>query len=184
MLKKIWDHPFGKLLVVVLTPIATALGTYLLGLWPIVMSWLKAGWAFFFQATQVANVLLIVICSLALIGLGILVFAIWANFFAKGERTSWQNYTEDTFYGLRWRWRFSEGRILNLNTFCPHCDYQVFPEQASSYRAIDAIAFTCDSCSHQLGRFEERFEDLESKVTRFIQQKARNGTWTTPAQPT
>jgi hypothetical protein len=39
-----------------------------------------------------------------------------------------ENYTEDDFFGLRWRWDIRSGEIKNLNSFCPACDYQILPK--------------------------------------------------------
>ena len=98
----------------------------------------------------------------------------------KAGDAALQAYTEDNFFGLRWRWNYGNGQLSTLTTYCPHCDYQVFPANASAYRAIDRIQFHCDSCSAQLGEFEESWDALENKARRFVQQKLRNGTWSKP----
>jgi hypothetical protein len=92
-------------------------------------------------------------------------------------------YTTDTFYGLRWRWSYTSdgtGTPVYLASFCPHCDYEVAPEDTSGFRAMFAIMYNCYGCERPGGTFEESAGSLHNKVGRFIQQKLRNGTWVTP----
>jgi hypothetical protein len=111
-----------------------------------------------------------------------MVALVWRSIFpTKAQGPSWRDYTTDIFFGLRWRWKyFSDGGIYDAVTFCPHCDFQVFSQDVSSYRVIEHIMFRCDSCGRHLGEFQESFSSLENKTKRFIQQRLRNGSWTAP----
>src|SRR4029077_5592387 len=88
---------------------------------------------------------------------------------------AWGSYTSDSFFGLKWRWRYENGAIQGLLPFCPHCDYQIFPDNTSPFAS--RVDFNCDSCKRNLGTLPETWASLESKVTRFIQQKLRSGAW-------
>lgn len=158
-------------------------GTYLLGLWPGIASWLCSAWNWLFRATSVSNWLLTLLSLLAMAILLPLGFA--ARSLLNDRETSdshWSNYTEDKFFGLCWRWKYGDGEISNLYTFCPYCDYQVFFHVASPFGGVTKIGFHCDSCGRNLGEFDESYLNLESKTRRFIQRKLRNGTWITQKQ--
>ena len=98
------------------------------------------------------------------------------------EQADWQSYTSDTFYNLRWRWRYFGEQIGSLASFCPHCDFQVCPQDSSAYRAVDHIAYHCESCNVQLSTFEQSPDSLHDKVERLIQQRIRQGTWRVAAK--
>jgi hypothetical protein len=91
----------------------------------------------------------------------------------------WRGYTSDTFFACAGGWRYLDecGAILGLASFCPHCDFQVYPQNDSPFRAVDRIACRCDGCGRELLAFDEPVASLAGRVERFIQQKLRNGTW-------
>jgi hypothetical protein len=110
----------------------------------------------------------------------IVLIVIWQMIFPRPSPNikDWRSYTVDMFFGLRWRWRYlEEGQPYEVHTFCPYCDFQVYPTNASAFRSVDRIAFHCDSCGQNLAAFDEPWEFVENKVKRFIQQKIRNGSW-------
>lgn len=179
MLKSLWKDPvWSAVIASSLVATAGAGGTYLLGLWPTITSAAGLAWNFLLTSTAVPNWLLILIGIAVIPTLLLVVAGIW-TLLTRGrpDQGTWADYTSDKFFGLRWRWRYVAGSIDRLNTFCPHCDYQVFPHNASGFAAVYRIGFKCDSCHRSLGEFEEGVGSLESKVERFIQQKIRNGTW-------
>lgn len=174
MLTRIWKDPVWAS---VIAAGMTAFASYLAGWWPAVAQAAKDVWIFFVAASPAPHW---VICLLVLLALPTVVVGIllgWQSVRpSPASRPDWYGYTEDTFFGLRWRWSYSSiGRIQRLNTFCPHCDYQVFWQDASSYSAVERISFKCDSCHRDLGEFVEHYRSLESKTERFIDQKIRNG---------
>lgn len=182
MIKKIWSDPVWSKVIAagILTAVATA-GSYFLNWWPSIGAAIKKCYEFFLLTTNVENWLLALICLLCLPTLIFLFAFIWNA--VRGQETStgpnWRTYTTDLYFGLRWRWKyFDDGGIYDVHTFCPHCDFQVFPKNASAYRIIDRIGFHCDSCNRILGEMDESWDSLENKVKRFIQQKLRNGSWT------
>ncbi|WP_397411143.1 hypothetical protein [Polaromonas sp.] len=179
MLKSIWKDPVWG--AVIATGIATAvgaIGTYSLGFWPAISAAAASAWQFLLASTQVRIWVLVVLALpviLLLFLIVIVIWGLWSN--SSVNQPTWTTYTTDMFFGLRWRWRYVDGSIDRLNTFCPHCDYQVFPQRASAYEVIDRIAFKCDSCHQSVGTFDESYDQLQGKTERFIQQKLRNNTW-------
>lgn len=177
MLKHIWKDPVWA--SVISTGIAAGLGSlsaYFLGYWPAIQDSLLAAWNFLLTKSAISN-WIIVLMSIPTVLIGLFVIAvIWSHWFGPNEgEPNWQTYTMDNFFDLRWRWNYAGGSIERLTTFCPHCDYQVFPINVSAYNAVDRIEFKCDSCHSHLGTFDESVWDLKSKVERFIQQKIRTG---------
>jgi len=160
---------------------ASAAVTYVLNLWPLLGKLVLGAYDFTLGVSALANWLigLLVLFSMPTI---IVLFALfWRYVKPKQPKTpDWRHYTYDHFFGLRWRWRYlSDGSISQLHTFCPRCDYQIFPHNVSAFSVIDHIAFHCDSCQSNLGDFQESYKSLENKAVRFAQQKLRNGRYST-----
>ena len=179
MWKNIWYDPVGsKVISGVILAAAALIAKYSLDRWPVIGIYISQGFAFVGKVSQIPNWLtgLLVVLSIPTVLFGLLM--IWQIFFPNTTAPpNWQTYTSDIFFGLRWRWRYFAGRVSEMNTFCPQCDFQVFPENASSYDEIDRILFRCDSCHRDIRTFEETYNSLENKATRFAQQKLRQGTW-------
>jgi hypothetical protein len=180
MWSKLWNDPvWSKVIAGVILALGATIATYFLEWWPSFGRWGSQGYAFAIASTPTPHWLLLLLGLLALPTLFLAVAIAWASIFpAKAQAPSWRDYTTDIYFGLRWRWRYSsDGGIYDAHTFCPHCDFQVFPQDVSSYRVIDHIAFRCDSCGRHLAEFQESFASVENKTKRFIQQRIRNGTW-------
>ncbi len=179
MLKRVWKDPVWAS---VIAAGITSVGSYFAGWWPAINEFLGDAWTFLFASSVVQNWVLGTVSLLAVPTIIFLLAFLWKSIHpTENEQFDWRSYTQDSFFGLRWRWSYSSiDQIQRLNTFCPHCDFQVFPEGASSWEAVDRIRFKCDSCHSDLGVFNERYETLESKAERFIQQKIRNKTWVDP----
>ncbi|MCL7713402.1 hypothetical protein [Stenotrophomonas mori] len=179
MIRSIWKDPVWSAVIAAgVIAIAGFVGNYFFGYWPKVTSLAASTWGFLTASSYVSHWVL----GLLFLGVAPTILLLLAGAWTlvrreSGTSASWENYTADQFFGLRWRWRYVDGHISNLNSFCPNCDFQVFPYQASSYNFIDRIGFSCDSCKSSLGEHDESHAQLKSKVERFIQQKVRNGTW-------
>jgi hypothetical protein len=176
MLRRIWKDPVWA------SVIATGIGglaSYLAGWWPAIVQVVKEVWIFLSGTSSISHWIVAALAFLALPTLVVGVMLAWQLVRpTAASRPDWHEYTEDSFFGLRWRWRyFDNGQIRDIHTFCPNCDFQVFPQNASAWDAVDRIRFKCDSCHSELGQFQEAFESVESKAKRFIQQKIRNGAW-------
>jgi hypothetical protein len=179
MWKTLWKDPvWSAVIAAVVVAIAGAVGTYLLDLWPAIGNFLSTAVDYILSSSLIPNWVLGLLALLILPTVFILVVVVWDSFSPRAEQApDWRSYTSDSFLGLRWRWQYLSGSISNLHTFCPHCDYQVFPKNASAFMAVDRISFNCDYCHQNLGAFDESYASIESKIERFIQQKIRNGTW-------
>ena len=179
MIKSIWKDPvWSAVIAAAVISIAGFIGSYFLGYWSKITSSLTFIWEFLTASSYVPHWVL----GLLFLGVAPTILLLLAGgwMFMRGDPgtpASWTSYTSDQFLGLRWRWRYVNGHISDLNSFCPYCDFQVFPFQASSYDFIDRIGFSCDSCKSSLGQHDESHSQLKSKVKRFIQQKLRNDTW-------
>lgn len=179
MLKSYWKDPVWSAVIAAgVVAAAGAIGTYLLDWWPTIGKALAEVIDFVLDRSSIPNWLIGVMAICTLLILLVLVGAAWnAIRPSRKANLTWLTYTSDSFFGVRWRWKYINNAVGELTTFCPNCDYQVFPEDASAYSAIDRIAFRCDSCQRELATFNESYSALKSKVERFIHQKIRNGTW-------
>ncbi|HKQ24735.1 MAG TPA: hypothetical protein VJT81_09875 [Burkholderiales bacterium] len=180
MLKKLWADPVWSAVIagVILAAVA-GIGSYFLDWWPGIGKLLQKGYDFSLLSTSVPNWLLGLLALLSVPAVLIAGVVIWVKVSPQKEvGPDWHSYTEDEYFGLRWRWRYgSDGDIYDLCTFCPHCDYQIGAQDARAYSVVDRVRFHCDSCGRHLGEFDESPLSLESKVKRSVQQKLRNGTW-------
>jgi hypothetical protein len=187
MLKQYWNDPvWSKVIAGIILAVGTIMGTYFLDWWPSIGGLAKATYSFATSQTVLSIWVIGVLGLLAAPTVIIILILIWHAIFPTSSRDieDWRSYKTDMFFGLRWRWRyFEDGQPYETHTFCPHCDFQVYPTNASAFRSVDRIAFHCDSCGQNLGAFDEPLELLENKVKRFIQQKIRNGRWATEASP-
>lgn len=179
MIKELWRDPvWSKVIAGVILAALLAAGSYLLNWWPAIGSLLGTALVFLLSTSSLPNWLIGLLVVLSALPILAVAASAWRGFVPSATLHDWSTYQTDCFFGLRWRWSYySDGQIRDMHSFCPGCDYQVFSHHASGYRAVDLIAFTCDSCGRSLGEFQEPYESLESKVIRLIQQKLRNGTW-------
>ena len=179
--RSLWHDPVGsKVISGIILAGGSAFAVYWLNWWPTIRTWGGNIVSFFAASTAIPNWLFFfVLCPLVLIGVLITVVFLRDCFFPPQPASpTWENYTTDLFFGVRWRWRYSETRkIYDLCTFCPHCDFQVYARNVSAYEVIPHIAFQCESCGRRLGDFPESLDSLENKTRRFIQQKLRNDSW-------
>jgi hypothetical protein len=179
MLKRIWNDPvWSKVISAAILGAAAVAGTYFLNWWPAIGALLSRAVTFIGASSAVPNWLTGLAVLFALPTVFLLAALCWQVARPAKQVAAWQAYTSDVFFGLRWRWQYSRtSEMHSLLCFCPHCDFQVFPLSASPYGFQDRILFRCESCHRELATFEESYQSLESKATRFAQQKLRNGTW-------
>jgi hypothetical protein len=167
----------GLVIAGVIFAVGAALTAFFFDWWPTIIGSVTAACHVLVQQTSVPNWLLGLLVVIAV------VFTLRAVGAVIRRRPNWRSYTEDTFFGLVWRWRYSivigEGIPVDLTSFCPYCDFQVHHEPASGHRAVEGIAYHCDGCGRALGTVNESVFSLHNKVERLIQQKLRNGAWTT-----
>ncbi|WFC62625.1 hypothetical protein EWH21_13155 [Pseudomonas sp. REST10] len=178
MLKKIWSDPvWSKVISSVILAALSALAVYLLDWAPRLGGMASSAWTYMLSDVVLPRW---GVAVLGLLALPTFVFAgalLWVNRPSQASTSRWTDYRTDRFFGLNWRWRYSGQRVDGIRSFCPHCDFELFPVDSSSYAAVPRFAFRCDSCGANLGEFEGDPRELESKVERSIHQKLRNGQW-------
>lgn len=180
-IKKVWTDPVWSKVIAtgILVPLS-AIAAYLLNWWPVIKPYGEACYKFALASSIIPNWISFLVVLLAIPTVIVWGIALSQKLVPRGSTSpSWKSYLSDAFVGLRWRWKYynDEGGIYDLHSFCPHCDFQVYPQNASAYSAIDRIGFYCDSCHKSLGEHDESYDSLESKINRFIHQKIRNGSW-------
>mgnify|MGYP000388442698 CR=1 FL=1 len=175
---KIWKDPVWS--KVISTGIITSIGiliSYLAGWLPIFLNFIKDIWAWLFQTTDIAHWLLILIsipCALVFY-----VVFLWLKSLSATEQ-SFESYISDNFFGLKWRWSYYyEGKISgdDVHCFCPSCDHQLFPQDASSYRVAPEFRYDCPDCGYSIGVIEDDYNQLRHKVILKVQKNIRTGKW-------
>ena len=124
------------LIVAGILSLGGVLGKVLLWVWS-GLSWI---WDLLYSSHPVPGGVILVLSLLALFGLVKVLF--------QGEKKEQQvagpasqNYTEDSFDGVRWRWGWRGNQVNNLWCFCPRCDAQlVFHERYGE------TEFICERC--------------------------------------
>lgn len=179
MIKVLWKDPvWGAVIAAGIIGAVGLASTYVLDLWPVIAAYLMDVFTFMRKSSPLPNWLLVILVIATIPSFIIVVALILQAIRSPDHQTpTWESYTSDTFFNLRWRWRYDDGEISRLNSFCPRCDFQVFPVNASAFRAVDRIAFKCDSCHANLTEIDDSYELFANKVRRFIQQKIRNDSW-------
>ena len=180
MWKRIWKDPvWASVISAGILAVVGALGTYLLGLWPAISDVVSYPWKTAGEQSKWSNWQVWAAVTLAIPTVLLTFAALWSTARPSHRATDWrQEYLEDQFVGLRWRWtNYPDGNLGDIYSFCPHCDFQIIPHNASAYKAVDRIGFHCDSCGRDLATFAEPYHHLESRIRRLIQQKIRAGTW-------
>ncbi len=88
------------------------------------------------------------------------------------------NYSEDIFFGVKWRWKFAFNEICNLGCFCPDCNMELIPK---SERNPYVCALYCEKCKKYFSDLSSDNElpgnELIEKVKREIRKKIRTGEW-------
>lgn len=179
MLKEAWKDPvWGNV-------IATLIGTTILSIvgyfqWTTIVQVSNRFTSFAQSATTIDNwVLGLIALTTALTGVLSIIFIKSKFSKPKKKMEEWREYKKDAFSKLLWRWDyFNNGKIYNLTTYCPHCDYELVPDVLSRReQGRVLLEFMCEDCNMVLTRFDEAKPDYESKITRLIEQKIRAGTW-------
>jgi hypothetical protein len=176
--KKIWHDPvWSKVISAAIIAAVAAAYAYYKGWLPAVLHRIVSGWIYVISPIAIPRWLLV---ALVLLGLYAVLITVKALLPQKPAGPNWTSYTTDSFDGLRWRWRYYGHEIHNLYSFCPHCDFQVYPDDTSSYAA--RIGFRCESCGRNLGTVRGPYGAFQDKITRLIQQKLRTGSFLSPQQ--
>ncbi len=107
--KSIWsDAVWSKVIATAIVAVAVFIGTYLLNWWPIIGNGFIKGFAFAIAKSQLSNWLIALLILLTLPTFILLAAFIKHLYYPDQENNlTWESYTSDVFFGLRWRWSFS-----------------------------------------------------------------------------
>ena len=84
------------------------------------------------------------------------------------------DYTEDTFFGVVWRWGYQQGQLLRPAGFCPACDTRLV--YSEPFRGI-CVNLICEHCHKVVYEGEGGLEDALNRVERQVERKIRSGEW-------
>lgn len=196
MLKKAWHDPvLSKVIAAGVCATITWIVNYLFHLW----SWsvqfekLKRAvggvWTFLLTTSPIPHWLIGLGGIIALLAVVILIGAVTsAAESAKQSQSlpgsdfntqpSWNSYTTDIFFGIRWRWSFQpSGEPTNPVCFCPRCGCQLRVAILTRFRGLPEIAFRCASCDCYVERINKSLSDVETEVSLLIQKNLRDRSW-------
>ena len=139
--------------------------------WDFAVAVLNDCWAWLAAPAEIPTGVLLVLfgCVIPIVVLPVIV--IWA---ARSAKPSPVPPTTDEILGVVWRWSPSSyGRFDRLASFCPKCDYQVYPRDAAPFAYVHETSYLCENCKWKSQVFEVTPEEVEDRVRRELQRKAR-----------
>lgn len=73
-------------------------------------------------------------------------------------------YIEDTFYNIKWNWKWNKDDIANLECFCPTCGESLYYDDTTSKFTLEVskIDFICDKCQKVMGSIANENNKLNS----------------------
>jgi hypothetical protein len=181
-IKKYWHDPvWSKVIAGAILAVTAGISTYFFDWWPIIGRVLKATLDFVLSSTSTPIWLLGILLIPLLLVLIVIGLVIWSKLRPSNQIPIWRNYTKDTFFDIRWTWRYDEtNKIIDLYSFCPDCDFQIYPQPNRDFLGqFTHIQFHCENCGRDFGKTQEYVAQFENKVIRHIQRKIRNGSWKT-----
>jgi len=132
-------------------------------------------WKYLTTVHEIYGFIIIISVLLWIFFVIILFLMIKNNLFGKTYTT----YTEDMFYGIKWRWYWKDAEIKNLWCFCPECEYELSYQEESIYRNriyhAPKLILICDHCSKKHPFQDYDKDDLLSIIEREIWRKIRIG---------
>lgn len=173
-------HPiWSKVAASVITAAILYGATFIPGLYGAVWNGIRAASKWLIASTLVANWLLIPLSILAIAT----IVGIAARFCRPSEShtaATEEDYNEDRFWDVVWRWRYGHNGIYQVVSFCPMCDMQIYAKQEYGdmiYNKPDGSRFECDHCRQFKTVIPVHISNLENTVIRQIQRKLRTGEW-------
>jgi predicted RNA-binding Zn-ribbon protein involved in translation (DUF1610 family) len=176
LLKKLWKDPvWSKVIATGIIALIVAVATYILNLWPDILSLIKLTWGFITSSTSTPNWLLTIMA----IPCFLFVMAILPSLKGKKNQTSsFTDYVKDNFEGLSWGWRYHGQQITNLHCLCPKCQYQIIPRAEHDYQKGGFVyIYACEECGYKVSPVAIENHEFEQKIELKIQKKLRTGEW-------
>lgn len=140
--------------------------------WEQIVSTIPHAWAYAGGDAVISRwaLWLLYLCAAGIIFLVVVVAIIWL----KEVLLGWQNYTEDEFFLMQWRWKFMDGATpYNVHAFCCECDFQLDIEYD---QYAPRTLYKC-ACGRTNIPFDQTPDAVERRVKKMIQLKIRNGKW-------
>ena len=146
--------------------------------WSFIKIFFSTIWKFLITAHEV-NGFIIIISGIILTFLIFILFNIIKKSLFGKTYATYTTYTEDMFYGIKWRWYWEDAGIENLWCFCPECEYELSYQEESSYRHkvynAPNLILICDHCSKEHPFQDYDKDHLLSIIEREIWRKIRIG---------
>ena len=178
MIKAIWKDPvWSKIIAAGMLGLITIIGTYLTGVWPVIVKWIIHAWNFITSNTSTPNWLLGLMTILCVLFIFLVLVNIKDRFSQSKPVITYRSYTKDNFEGLLWSWDYFGNRIDQLQSLCPECHYEILPQVASSYYPGPLYDYSCEECGYTAGTKEGYPDDLNQKIELKIQKNVRTGQW-------
>jgi hypothetical protein len=129
-----------------------------------------------------------------IISAGILILVVLKNIHFETDKNNegvldWRNYVSDNFFGMKWRWSWSNGSLVNLWSFCLSDDTTLvfrehyFDPTPSMILGGRGVIFHCETCGREFGPFTEDEKSLSNKAKRQIDRKLRTNEWQSEVSP-
>ncbi len=113
------------------------------------IAWVWSGvvwaWKAFTSSYSTPGWLILIIGLLAVYGVATIFVALRPK-----KEPSFKKYTEDVFYGAKWRWSWVGGRVSNLWCYCPRCDAQLVYNDTPIPYEERKTDFICERCNGQV----------------------------------
>ena len=133
-------------------------------------------WKFLIGNHEINGFLIVFSVILWILFLIIIFMTIKENLSNKKHQT-YNDYKDDIFYGLTWRWHWDNMNISNLWCFCPTCEFELSYRNEQVYldvfRSTQKVVFTCEHCQREypfIGYDKDYFVNV---IGREIRRKIR-----------
>ncbi len=158
----------NSIIVTLSTGAIHALVTYLIpGGWGSVFTVIKAVLMWLGSTSATYNWLLCILIPCSVMLLGWTVMALFANLRSSDNLSSLPK--QMTFLGVVFRWTYlKNGHVNSFASFCPMCDFQIYPQPSSTYKALPGGVYFCENCSWQSQPFDCTIPQIENQVLRKI----------------
>ena len=177
MIYKIWKDPVWSKVIAI--GIIGLIVDYYLNLWIIIKNKFTSFLTYITNYSEVQNWIIGLMSICTLLVILFIIFGIWNLFFKKNQKSNWENYKQDNFFGLEWHWEYNQfdKQPNNIYSLCPNCKYQLYP--TDNYHNL---SYHCDNCQTSFQSINSNYQQLQHKITLNIQQKLRTGTYTKHSQ--
>ena len=178
MINNIWKDPvWSKVIASGIMGLIVLISNYYLNWWIQFKEATNTFFTYLNNYTEIQNWIIVLMSICSIIVIIFIIAIIWNLIFQKKEQTSWENYKEDNFYGLEWHWSYNmfDKQPEELYTLCPHCKYQLYPNE-QEYPTL-TLNYNCENCNTKFQTINLLYSNLKHKIILNIQQKLRTGTY-------